>query len=71
MRRWRCSIRRSTPFCIEQRLPSARVRTPFNAEWRGALRVDTPGTYRFDAIGSGPFRAVLDGEPLFAVDDDP
>jgi hypothetical protein len=55
-------------FLVEQRFPSARVRTPFRVEWRGALRVDTPGTYRFDAVGSGPYRAVLDGEPLFAVD---
>jgi hypothetical protein len=55
-------------FLVEQRLPSARVRTPFSVVWRGALRVDTPGSYRFDAVGSGPYRAVLDGEPLFAVD---
>ncbi len=56
-------------YVIEQRQPSARVRTPFSAVWRGALRVDQAGSYRFDAIGSGPFRAVLDGEALFAADD--
>ena len=56
-------------YAIEQRQPSAHVRTPFSAVWRGALRVDHAGTYRFDAIGSGPFRALLDGQPLFAVDD--
>ena len=27
------------------------------------------GEYRFDAVGSGPFRALIDGQPLFAVDD--
>lgn len=56
-------------YAIEQRQPSAHVHTPFSAVWRGALRVDHAGAYRFDAIGSGPFRAVLDGQPLFAVDD--
>lgn len=55
-------------YAIEQRQPSARVRTPFAAVWRGALRVDQAGRYHFDAIGSGPFRVVLDGQPLFAVD---
>jgi hypothetical protein len=55
-------------FVIEQRQPEARVKTPFRAVWRGALRVDRAGIYRFDAVGSGPFRAVLDGELLFAVD---
>lgn len=56
-------------FLIEQRLPSARVRTPFSAVWRGSLRVDAPGTYGFDAVGSGPYRAVLDGRELFAIAD--
>lgn len=56
-------------YAIEQRLPpTAEVRTPFRAVWRGALRVDDAGTYGFDAVGSGPFRVVLDGRPLFAVD---
>ena len=56
-------------FVVEQRMPAtARVRTPFSAVWRGALRVDTPGTYAFDAVGSGPYRVLLDGQPLFAVD---
>jgi len=56
-------------YAIEQRQPGARVHTPFSAVWRGSLLVDTAGEYRFDAVGSGPFRAVLDGQPLFAVDD--
>ena len=56
-------------FVVEQRMPpTARVRTPFSAVWRGQLRVDTPGTYSFDAVGSGPYRVALDGQPLFAVD---
>lgn len=55
-------------FAIEQRLPpDDPVRTPFRARWRGALRVDTPGTYLFDAIGSQPFRVRLDGAPLLEV----
>lgn len=53
---------------VEQRLPPGdAVRTPFRARWRGALRVDTPGTYLFDAIGSQPFRVQLDGAPLLEV----
>jgi hypothetical protein len=56
-------------YAIEQRQPGARVHTPFSAVWRGSLLVDTAGEYRFDAVGSGPFRALIDGQPLFAVDD--
>lgn len=55
-------------YVIEQRLAAPRVRSPFSVVWRGALRVDAPGTYGFDVVASGPFRAVLDGEPLFAAD---
>ena len=40
------------------------VRMPFTASWRGALRVDTPGPYAFQAIGSGRFAVRLDGQPL-------
>lgn len=43
------------------------MRMPFTAHWRGALRIDTPGEYRFDAIGSGPYSITLDGEPLLAA----
>ncbi len=51
-------------FLLEQRAPTEPIRTPFRATWRGALRVDVPGTYGFDAIGSGPYRIALDGTPL-------
>ena len=55
-------------FVIEQRMREGRVRTPFRAVWRGALRVDRAGTYGFGAVASGPFRVVLDGQPLLAAD---
>ncbi|MDX2166140.1 MAG: glycosyltransferase family 39 protein [Deltaproteobacteria bacterium] len=43
------------------------LRMPFTAAWRGALKIDTPGDYSFDAIGSGPFAVTLDGRPLLAA----
>ena len=43
------------------------MRMPFTATWRGALRVDTAGLYRFEAIGSGPYTVQLDGKPLFSM----
>lgn len=56
-------------FVVEQRMPpTARVRTPFAAVWRGQLRIDTPGTYGFEAVGSGPFRVLIDGQTLLAAD---
>lgn len=51
-------------FLIEQRDRAERIRTPFRATWRGALRVTVPGTYEFHAIGSGPYRIALDDAPL-------
>jgi len=42
---------------------------PFTAAWRGTLRVDVTGEYRFDAIGSGPYRISLDGQPLLDAPD--
>ncbi|MEO8604294.1 MAG: glycosyltransferase family 39 protein [bacterium] len=43
------------------------ARMPFIATWRGLLRVDLPGEYRFDAIGSGPYAVRLDGTALLEV----
>ncbi len=46
------------------------LRMPFTASWRGTLRIDTPGDYAFDAIGSGPYTVSLDGQPLLAATPD-
>jgi hypothetical protein len=43
------------------------VRMPFTASWRGALRVDAPGRYEFEALGSGPYAVRLDGQTLFTA----
>jgi len=54
-------------FAVEDcqpRVNALLVRMPFTASWRGALRVDTPGPYAFQAIGSGRFAVRLDGQPL-------
>jgi hypothetical protein len=56
-------------FAVEDRFPphsELLVRMPFTATWRGALRVDTPGDYLFEAQGSGPYAVRLDGTPLLA-----
>jgi hypothetical protein len=42
------------------------MRMPFTAHWRGALKIDTPGEYAFEAIGSGPYTITLDGQRLLA-----
>ena len=57
-------------FAVEDRFPPESellVRMPFTARWRGALRVDTRGTYQFEGLGSGPYAVRLDGAPLFAA----
>jgi hypothetical protein len=36
------------------------VHMPFSAAWTGALRIATPGTYRFDARGIGTYSVRLD-----------
>jgi hypothetical protein len=57
-------------FAVEDRFPpdsELLVRMPFTAAWRGALRIDQPGAYDFEATGSGPFEVRLDGNPLFAA----
>lgn len=56
-------------FAVEDRFPPESellVRTPFTASWRGALNVETAGTYQFEALGSGPYSVQLDGAELFA-----
>jgi hypothetical protein len=56
-------------FAVEDRFPpdsDLMIRMPFTATWRGALRVDTAGRYRFEALSSGPFAVRLDGQQLFA-----
>jgi hypothetical protein len=57
-------------FAVEDRFQGNDVpfmRMPFTVSWRGALRVDRPGRYEFEAIGSGPYTITLDGEPLLAA----
>jgi hypothetical protein len=57
-------------FAVEDRFPPQSdllVRMPFKATWRGALRVDTPGTYEFEALGTGPYAVRLDDAPLFTT----
>ncbi len=57
-------------FAVEDRFPPESellVRMPFTVSWRGALRVETPGRYEFEALGSGPYAVRLDGAPLFAA----
>jgi hypothetical protein len=40
------------------------VEMPFVVTWEGALRITTPGTYEFEAQGSGPYAMALDGQLL-------
>jgi hypothetical protein len=40
------------------------VRVPFSATWSGALRITTPGTYRFEAQGTGTYSVRLDDTDL-------
>jgi hypothetical protein len=40
------------------------VRMPFSATWSGALRITTPGTYRFEAQGTGTYSVRLDDADL-------
>jgi 4-amino-4-deoxy-L-arabinose transferase-like glycosyltransferase len=57
-------------FAVEDRFPpdgELLARTPFTATWRGALRVELPGAYDFEGIGSGPYAVRLDGAPLLAA----
>src|SRR4029450_12022678 len=56
-------------FAVEDRFPPESellVRMPFTASWRGALNVETAGTYQFEALGSAPYSVQLDGAELFA-----
>jgi hypothetical protein len=57
-------------FAVEDRFPDDSellVRMPFTAAWRGAVRIDQPGDYEFEAIGSGPYTVRLDGTALLAA----
>jgi dolichyl-phosphate-mannose-protein mannosyltransferase/PA14 domain-containing protein len=57
-------------FAVEDHLPpdsELLVRMPFTVTWRGALRVDTAGTYTLEAVGSGPYTVRLDGASLLAA----
>ncbi len=57
-------------FAVEDRFHGPElpiVRMPFTASWRSALRIDTPGSYQLEAIGSGPYSVRLDDQPLFDV----
>jgi len=40
------------------------VRMPFSATWVGALRITTPGTYKFEAQGTGTYAVRLDDAEL-------
>lgn len=40
------------------------VRMPFRATWRGGLRVDKPGVYEIEAVGSGPYSLEIGGSSL-------
>jgi hypothetical protein len=40
------------------------VRVPFSATWSGALRITTPGTYRFEAQGTGTYSVRFDDTDL-------
>jgi len=41
------------------------LRMPLTVTWNGLLQVDTPGSYEFEAEGTGPYTVTLDGETLF------
>ena len=54
-------------FAVEDRFPPQDgpiMRMPFSANWRGALMIDTPGQYQFEAHGTGPYSVRLDGTML-------
>jgi hypothetical protein len=54
-------------FAVEDRFPphaDLLARMPFTATWRGALLIETPGRYQFEAQGTGPYAVRLDGEKL-------
>jgi hypothetical protein len=56
-------------FAVEDRFPpdsDLLVRMPFTVTWRGALRIEQPGNYYFEALGSGPYTVRLDGSQLLA-----
>jgi hypothetical protein len=56
-------------FAVDQFFQPPHVRMPFVATWEGALRVVTPGDYKFEALGSGPYSVSLDGELLLHATD--
>jgi len=47
------------------------VRLPFSATWSGALRITTPGTYRFEAQGTGTYSVRLDDADLVEAAQEP
>lgn len=54
-------------FAVEDRYPAHSgpfIRMPFTATWRGALRIELPGEYAFEAQGSGPYVVRLDDREL-------
>jgi hypothetical protein len=56
-------------FAVDEFFPPPHLRMPFAAAWEGALRIVTPGTYGFEALGSGPYSVKLDGELLLDATD--
>jgi len=40
------------------------VRMPFSVSWAGTLEIEQPGTYEFEAYGSGPYVLSLDGQTI-------
>lgn len=56
-------------FAVDEFFPSPHLRMPFAATWEGALRIVTPGTYGFEALGSGPYSVTLDGQLLLHATD--
>ncbi|MGD0949314.1 MAG: glycosyltransferase family 39 protein [Candidatus Binatia bacterium] len=56
-------------FAVDQLFQPPHLRMPFVATWEGALRIVTPGDYKFEALGSGPYSVSLDGELLLHATD--
>ena len=56
-------------FAVDGFYPPPHVSMPFAATWEGALRIGTPGTYGFEALGSGPYSVKLDGQLLLQATD--
>jgi 4-amino-4-deoxy-L-arabinose transferase-like glycosyltransferase len=56
-------------FAVDQLFRPPHLRMPFAATWEGALRIVTPGDYKFEALGSGPYSVSLDGKLMLHVTD--